>query len=804
MATRTRRMATSHLTLYVGTGRKLLNSELPTVRDLLRYGVLLRELSEKDKFNYSNDQLIGDMMSALFEQWQKANHLLKYPVLAHESSVRTRLKDTWEKALNFARGRGKLKDKKKFNHKLDRLMDILYCRCPILLCSEFGCLGKQQDPVCNQEAHAKCKCKQDEKIPGMELMFVRAQRAKVGSLSTHMIAGADLPESRKQEEQLLKKAEKKKAEDEKTRKAEAAAEKKKSMDRAAQKFMYEEENNEIPVEELEVTVTQETGQIEQTRNKKKIQNTKDITNIALASMRHHTGLRETAEIATAAWVDAGLITEDDTHLVIDHNKVKRAQDRLMVELEAEFEDQLRRNGVDCILFDGRRDETKVMLEMEGLSRMFPGVIKEEHYSVCSEPGGRYLWHFIPEEASENKKHAEIIADHLIEWLKERNIEDHLQAVGGDSTNVNTGWEGGVMQWVERKLGRRLVWIVCDLHTGELSLRHLIIDLDGPTLSNNKWSGPLGKMLDTATELEINPNFTKITVGPPLIYLPEDVSKDLSTDQFYGYMMVNAIRTGVLPERLAHLEIGPVCHSRWLTTALRFLRIWISKHGLKGKKLQNLKMIVEFIVGVYMPNWFNIKVKNSWVEGARHVLFKLEVIRSQKKKVLDLVMPTIRRSAWYAHPESIIQALLCSEKREERQAGVDKILEIRGVGDEETQVGDSGVRERRTPVINIGATSLLDLVDLSSGATEPPLTCKLTSSSLKKFVDTPMEVPEWPSHTQSVERCVKMVTEAAAHVYSHERREGYIRSQVVSRELMSIKTSKKDIVNLVKFRSAGRK
>ena len=28
----------------------------------------------------------------------------------------------------------------------------------------------------------------------------------------------------------------------------------------------------------------------------------------------------------------------------------------MVELEAEFEDQLRRNVVDCILFDGRRDE----------------------------------------------------------------------------------------------------------------------------------------------------------------------------------------------------------------------------------------------------------------------------------------------------------------------------------------------------------------------------------------------------------------------------------------------------------------
>ena len=70
------------------------------------------------------------------------------------------------------------------------------------------------------------------------------------------------------------------------------------------------------------------------------------------------------------------------------------------------------------------------------------------------------------------------------WLVVRGLEGVLKAIGGDSTNVNTGCDGGVMHWVEVKLGRRLVWIVCDLHTGELPLRHLIIELDGPTLSNN--------------------------------------------------------------------------------------------------------------------------------------------------------------------------------------------------------------------------------------------------------------------------------------------------------------------------------
>ena len=47
-------------------------------------------------------------------------------------------------------------------------------------------------------------------------------------------------------------------------------------------------------------------------------------------------------------------------------------------------------------------------------------------------------------------------------------------------NVNTGWKGGAMQWIEKKIEKN-VWLVCMLQTNELPLRHLIINLDGPTL-----------------------------------------------------------------------------------------------------------------------------------------------------------------------------------------------------------------------------------------------------------------------------------------------------------------------------------
>ena len=117
-------------------------------------------------------------------------------------------------------------------------------------------------------------------------------------------------------------------------------------------------------------------------------------------------------------------------------------------------------------------------------RSFPSLIKEEHYSVVKDPGGDYLFHFVPDMIN-NKKKAEVIADHIVDWLNSKNQNQNLMAIGGDSTNVNTGWAGGVMQWVEKKLNRRLVWIVCDLHTGELGLRHLIEHLDGPMISHNK-------------------------------------------------------------------------------------------------------------------------------------------------------------------------------------------------------------------------------------------------------------------------------------------------------------------------------
>ena len=95
----------------------------------------------------------------------------------------------------------------------------------------------------------------------------------------------------------------------------------------------------------------------------------------------------------------------------------------------------------------------------------------------------------------------------------------------------------VKKFVESRLNKRLNWFICTLHINELPLRHLIVELEGKALSNSKWSGGLGKMLDTVTELNTKRNFETITLDEPVIALPDKILKDLSTDQANGYRIV---------------------------------------------------------------------------------------------------------------------------------------------------------------------------------------------------------------------------------------------------------------------------
>ena len=339
----------------------------------------------------------------------------------------------------------------------------------------------------------------------------------------------------------------------------------------------------------------------------------------------------------------------------------------------------------------------------------------------------------------------------------------------------------------------MMWLVCFLHTNELPLRHLMEDLDGKTNRVHTFVGPIGKALENVVNLDINSKFVPITVGSPLIELDQDIIDDLSTDQKYGYRIVMAIRAGVIPADLANMDIGPICHARWLPFANRILRLYVSKHGLKGKVLSNLKLLVEFIIGVYFPMWFEAKVKHSFINGPLHVLRQLELVRQQKKKVQELVAPTVARSAWYSHSEAVLQTMLCSEDENERGFAVDMIVKLRKGNDQ----GDLGNRARiHIDFFNNSAEKLVELCSWDSNVYEPVLTCYMTVAEIKEFKERPMVVPYRPLHGQSIERAVKEVNRACEAVIGVEARDGFIRAWIANRQVMPKNETKLNLARMI--------
>ncbi|CAH0391283.1 unnamed protein product [Bemisia tabaci] len=187
--------------------------------------------------------------------------------------------------------------------------------------------------------------------------------------------------------------------------------------------------------------------------------------------------------------------------------------------------------------------------------------------------------------------------------------------------------------MEEVLLRALQWIICLLHFNELPLRHIIERIDGPYSGPKEFSGALGKQLSTCHTL------------PPVDFSPVESSDFpevdvnlLSTDQKYLFEISLAVRDGICSLDWANRDPGNITHVCWLTTANRFLRLYVATETPS----QNLIKIVEFIMKVYAPMWFLIKTKPSCTNGAPHLFKYITLIRDLSAELQEIVKPVIQR------------------------------------------------------------------------------------------------------------------------------------------------------------------
>ena len=819
---KTRHQSGSKLSEFVGRGTEFIECDVPTLRAVMRKGILIKEKlmieEEVQKNDIKRGDVIREVVPLILGQWQKLNAKFCSPVIITEKSIVSKVERLWDRVEKVAWGHCSKEERDKVDGMLDCLFDITTCKHEIMLCQhpESGC-SKQTE--CKVNAHIQCSCPLPKKIPVMELRWLYGQRNKRGEYSDMMMTTNDNKETDRQNKAAKRAADEVEADLKRCKKMEEEQNMRLEQEEQAMAFMQQEsDGDDIEQEEVfkppahEVKRDQDEVNklvdhlLEQRLGKDNInlvvrylgrpgprRNTMSVTNTAMASVRYGVSLTATAAIASEFLKDliaAGHLPKEKAYLVCDKSKLSRSKKAVMD--ESRVKDKEKRIGEKLvgIGYDGRKDKhTRAMVpDSRGVLRM--RMIKEEHVSVSEEPSGRYLTHFLPEDPIHPEKPAQKVAQHLYDIVKEEDSVDSLQVLKGDSTNANTGWKDGTHAILEKLLGRKLYWAICMLHTNELPLRHLIAIIDGPTSSDTGFTGEVCKLLSKVQDMEYDPGFKAMPKGEELIHIPDNILKSMSTDQKQCYKLVLAVKSGQLPEEQREMLCGPINHARWLTTAQRILFLWTRKHGLTSKPLKVLELLVKFCLEYYFKMYFDIKVKNSIVDAPYHILTQLKILKTLPKKVRDAVTFYIRTGAWYSHSECLLLSLLASSDGKDRQFAVTQILKLRG-GQE---FGDNSVRPRITPKLNLSATSLTTLITWKPGQVEEPVfTCSKSSQEIQGYLQTPYKAPEFSCHTQSTEACVKLVTEAAAAVAGQEARDGFIRARLHNREAMPLFTTKKHML-----------
>ena len=338
-----------------------------------------------------------------------------------------------------------------------------------------------------------------------------------------------------------------------------------------------------------------------------------------------------------------------------------------------------------------------------------------------------------------------------------------------SKAVNTGPKGGVIRVLECKLGKPLQWFICQLHANESPLRHLMQQMDGKTTGPQGFSGDIGKKLHDCEKLPIK-GFSKISTE--MCLLDQKIVNDLSTDQKYLYDICIAVGRGNVPESLAARKPGKMSHSRWLTTASRILRLYVST----SEPSDTFVALTTFVMKLYVPMWFHIKTNYLAVDGAKNVHKTLVMFNKLPGATQKIIKPSIQRNAFFAHPENIIITMLQDDRDYIRELGWRRIKKARGNG-------RGKVRQFRIPKLDFSSGDSTNMIDWNEAdLTEPPLTARYSDEFIERQIQEKgkLIIESYLCHTQAVERVIKLVTEASSSVCGENSRDGFIRAKLASR------------------------
>ena len=121
---------------------------------------------------------------------EKSNDSFIPPVIKNDKTIADIIVAKWNTLSEIARNKASGR-KKTIIDTLDKLFDIVTCRCEIFLCNDenIDCNG------CSLGAHISCGCSKAQKIPKLDLLWLYYQRQKIGEKSVFQMSVKDSKES---------------------------------------------------------------------------------------------------------------------------------------------------------------------------------------------------------------------------------------------------------------------------------------------------------------------------------------------------------------------------------------------------------------------------------------------------------------------------------------------------------------------------------------------------------------------------------------------------------------------------------
>jgi hypothetical protein len=488
-------------------------------------------------------------------------------------------------------------------------------------------------------------------------------------------------------------------------------------------------------------------------------NTNEYPELCKAMDRCKISNRDACLILNAMLKDMNLLTPRNA---IDHSKLYRQRTKMRKKAIKNHEKNM--NKLICIGFDGKRNNT--LVKNRGIRR----TVKEEHYIIVAFPQGKYVDHLIPDSGK-----ACDVSKEILKTITNTGSMDSLRAVLCDGTVNNTGKFGGITRKIEHGIGRPLQWLICLLHTNELPLRQYISVLGGGSTTgpSSSTNAILSKIEFNAETLPIL-NF-KVMPGKVKV-VSNDFLKTLSTDQSYLYKACLAVQNGC--ENLDHKNYlqtatpGSVHNARWVTTANRILRLYMSEK----KPSKSLRRIVYFIVNAYAPSWFHIKQHSSCFDGAKNFFFMMKLCYELGPNDWNIVEKVFKNNSYFAHPENILLAAIDDTNEDNRLFAYHKILEARNFKDADPiRIFDKDIIK-----IKPNATNYTDMITWKlPNYYSPPLLSSVSNDELLTYSFD--SVRNIPCHSQAVERSVQDISSTTSKVIGHAARHGMAIQTAISRE-----------------------